>query len=149
MNSRRTLLAVLAAAVALMLSSCQKDTIKGFETGNPMPGSWYASQVEYEGMPVDFKVDIQDVFRDGEGVYQAEGLKIGRMEVTHEGAPVMAADIQNCIYNSLTYTGMFVIHYDDDEDPEYVFSMHFYYDPKLDRFTVIELSYNITFCRKK
>ena len=141
-------LMIAFTAFAFMLSSCQKDSIDGMETGNPMPGKWYANQVDYEGLLVDFNVEINSVFNEGEGLYAAEGQQIGRMEVTHEGEPVMAANIQSCIYNERTHTGRFVIHYDDDEDPEYVFTMDFYYDVKKDRFTVISISYNITFCRR-
>lgn len=143
MNKRLNV--IVLCVLAFLLSSCQKESVRGFETGNPMPGAWYAENVDYEGLPVDFKIDIGSDFEEGEGVYSAEGMQIGRMVVTHEGDPVMAADIRTCIYNSSTYTGRFVIHYDDDEDQDYTFTMDFYYDYVKDRFTVISISYNITF----
>lgn len=144
---KKILFIVMFICAMLTFQSCNKEKVGGFVTGNPMPGSWYAKSVEYDGMLVDFNVDINSDFKEGEGVYGAEG-QVGRMVVTCEGAPVMSADIRNCIYNSSTYTGRFVIHYDDDEDPEYVFSMDYYYDWVKDRFTVISISYNITFCRR-
>lgn len=151
MKSKTFISMIVMAALSVLAVSCQKDGIQGYETGNPMPGTWYADQVEYDGLPVDFKVEITGKFEEGEGIYVAEyeSQKVGRMTVTSEGEPVMAADILYCLYNSRTHTGKFVIHYDDDEDPEYLFTMNYYYDPKLDRFTAIEVYYNITFRRRK
>lgn len=145
---RKRLLELSVAMLTLACCfSCSKDESARFETGNPLPGEWYAWNVDYEGYPMTFDVEIGDGFIEGSGLYCLEGGNAGTFVAKFENEVYEKADIESIIYNSKTYTGEFTLHYDGDPEEE-LYKMSFYYEPKRDKFTVIQLNFNVTFTRK-
>lgn len=143
-------LMALSFVIIGLLSSCKNDDKLYYETGNPLPGSWYAQNVDYEGYPVDFTAEIADNFNEGSensGVYCSEGDDCGNVVATYEGEIYEQATIKSVIYNSKTHTGRFTLHYSDDPE-DTLYQMDFYYEPKRDKFTAINLNFNVTFTRK-
>lgn len=139
-------LIVMVSAVFILSGCAKDDSIEGYATGNPMPGTWNAKKVNWQGYTVDIQAKIGNEFGESEGIYYMVGDSIGCMEVDYEGQLFDSATIISCLYNSVTHTGEFTLHYAGDDDETY-YQEKFYYDAKFDRFTVISIDFNVTFTR--
>ncbi len=147
MRVKKILLLMAVAVLSGTLFSCTKET--PYEKPNPLPGTWVANNVDYNGFPVNFEAVIADKFESDADIYSLEGGDTGStMNGYADGELYETGLILGCIFNARTDTGQFVILYDDDP-VELAQEVVFYYDRRKDTFTVIQPNYSITFSRKK